>query len=190
VTATSTRQGLWFEPRPAAGAKRKPARPRDSQRSRLYAAEAGLVMFRQEFETLEACQAYLLAVLCSRKFQGRWGRRSAAIVAKHRGAACVPNGSSIIRLPRWAWRSDVILHELAHVLTPKDAGHGREYAACYLKLVAMFLGPSAEKNLREGYRREKVRWCKRRKVSPEQRAAMAARFLELRARGFAAKPGA
>ena len=95
----------------------------------------------------------------------------------------------MIRLPKWAYRSDVVLHELGHVLTPSDPGHGRDYAACYLRLVAMFLGREAEVYLREGYRREKVRYCKRRKVSPVMRAAMAARFLELRARGFAAKPG-
>lgn len=52
----------------------------------------------------------------------------------------------------------VILHEIAHVATPDDNGHGREFARFYLLLVRRWLGQEAAAGLREAYAAEGVKY--------------------------------
>jgi hypothetical protein len=56
----------------------------------------------------------------------------------------------------------VILHELAHIATPGDPGHGREFARVFLGLVRRFLGPESGKVLLAAYRAEQVKYLARR----------------------------
>lgn len=55
----------------------------------------------------------------------------------------------VIRLPRWAWRSDTITHEVAHLVTPTTfAAHGPEYAEVLVDVVDVVAGTQAAERLR------------------------------------------
>lgn len=132
-------------------------RPRDTQRSRVYAWEReacaalmGRSEFEPEFKTLEECQAYADPIW--RKERGRvglagqvapsierpnMGQRRALAHADHR-----------ITLPRWARNRWVILHEMAHRLTPRDEGHGPRFVGVLIGLLARWCDLDATELMR------------------------------------------
>jgi hypothetical protein len=62
------------------------------------------------------------------------------------------DGPPVIRfdrvIPRW-----VALHEIAHVLTPEDPGHGAAFRAVYLWLLEVEMSPWWARRLRHHFRR-------------------------------------
>lgn len=56
---------------------------------------------------------------------------------KYLGVAVFPDG--ILLAPK-GLTEGVVLHELAHLMTPKDEGHGRDFAWTYLMLVRQQMG--------------------------------------------------
>jgi putative metallohydrolase (TIGR04338 family) len=152
---------------------------RDSQRSRVYAAEeawalrldaarrgarkavvgGSTITLPEElrFGTLEDAQRYAdhhvtglpPVVLRARKGQG--------------AAHWSPPGDVALPVPRhgepWALRETVLLHELAHHVafhTHGVADHGPSYTACMLDLVARALGEEAAFALRVDYGEHQV----------------------------------
>jgi hypothetical protein len=122
-------------------------RPRDNQRSRVYAWErsflrsVGKRIDDAEFDTIEECDAWLKPIW--RAERGRvglakqlrpsverphWGQQSALAHSDHR-----------ITLPRWARSRWVILHEAAHRLTPRDEAHGPRFVGVLMGLAARHL---------------------------------------------------
>lgn len=143
-------------------------RPRDTQRSRVYAtsyegtspaAHAILANGRKTSagnRHIDNCQAYVDDLTAQRWFQSRWGRKRIEVGHKVWGDATWDGGD--ISLPPWARTEDTILHEVAHALTPsKYAAHGPEYAGVYLTLVRGAVGVAAGRSLRESYREKRVR---------------------------------
>lgn len=124
------------------------ARPRDNQRSRVYAWERavslklkGRTLYQGEFNSLEQCEAFMLPIW--RAERGRlglakvvaptlarnlWGQRKATASEFH-----------VIKLPRWARSRWVILHEMAHRLTPTDEAHGPRFVGVLIGLAARWL---------------------------------------------------
>lgn len=139
------------------------ARPRDSQRTRLYAAE------RAAFEPtvhhapitvhggVEDVQRWLdEKVLGTRWFRSRWGAKNVRIVA---GKGCHARYQGNITLARWGYTPWTVLHELAHVLASPSsvAAHGKQFAAVYLFLVQQTLGDEAAKLLRAEFVARRVK---------------------------------
>lgn len=134
-------------------------RPRDTQKSRCYAWERaankellGRSLYESEpgFEALEACEAFLNPIW--RAERGRvglakappptlsrnlWGQRSASATGHHE-----------LKLPKWARSRWVMLHELAHRLTPADAGHGGRFVGVLIGLLARHVGLDADRLMR------------------------------------------
>lgn len=131
-------------------------RPRDNQRSRVYAWERafaksiGVDFYAPDFKTLEECEAFALPIW--RKERGRvglagqvapgverpaWGQRAALAHHDHR-----------ITLPRWARSRWVILHELAHRLTPRDEAHGPRFVGVLIGLLARHVDHDADALMR------------------------------------------
>lgn len=140
-------------------------RPRDSQRAKAYAAERFAFMDcfgwgRQDFKSIKAIQAYVNKVTRCAWFRRRWGKRDIKVSFKPYGSATGGFGS--IRLPRWAWTRPVILHEMAHCLSPAGGpygpGHGRLWARTYLELVRYALGLKPYEALRDAYRAQRVKF--------------------------------
>jgi len=105
---------------------------KDFQRSRVYAWE------RQEFEwddsmmTLEQCQRLVDEInnrFCIGGLLVTDGRRC------RNALACY--SSSKIKLPKWARRKWVVLHEVSHFLAIGNK-HGPDFVARYLDLLASY----------------------------------------------------
>jgi putative metallohydrolase (TIGR04338 family) len=147
---------------------------RDSQRSRVYAAEDGwalrldaarrgapravvagssvLLPAELLFGTLEAAQEYAdravpsypPVVLRARKGPGKAHWEAPGVIALP-----VPEHGQA-----WALRESVLLHELAHHVafhSHEVADHGPTYRECMLDLVEQALGPEAALALRVAY---------------------------------------
>lgn len=142
-------------------------RARDNRRQRLYNAERAVTLPESAAAkrllhggkrvestgniSIEACQAYVDHVTRSAWFQRRWGRQSLTVTHKVYGAAT--GGGGEVTLPPWARTEWVILHEIAHNLTPRQhAAHGPEFAAVFLTLVRQQMGKVAYDLLRGALR--------------------------------------
>ncbi len=133
-------------------------RPRDSQRARLYRAEEEVHAGRR-LPTVAQLQAYVDGVAGSDWFLARWGVRPFEVRPGygHRRATADVNG--VLQLPRWARSEVVVLHEMAHCLTPVAfAAHGPEYAGVLLALVRRAVDPGRAQSLEDAFARHRVRW--------------------------------
>lgn len=155
------------------------SRPRDSQRSKLYRAEEilgtikpsypdGFVLSQAKggtnnrWPSIEEAQTYVDSLVRARWFQSRWGQVVITVGKKTNGAATGTRHSrwsGTIQLPPWGRSEQVILHEVAHVLTPPGhAWHGPQYAAIMLTLVEHRIGKEAAKALRQSFVDNRVKY--------------------------------
>jgi len=117
---------------------------RECQR-RVYAAEdAALEGAGRRFTDLGEVRAYVTELIDSQWWGDRWPHVEAIPVAGTRsgrvgGYAVAVEGAGEIRLARRALREPVLLHEIAHVVTP-GAGHGPAFVGALLALVRERLG--------------------------------------------------
>ena len=133
-------------------------RPRDNQRARLYRAEDEVDPGRR-LPTVEKLQAYVDDVSAGDWFRARWGRRSFEVRPGHGHRRATADRNGVLQLPRWARSEVVVLHEMAHCLTPTDlAAHGPEYAGVLLALVRRAVDPSRAQALEDAFARHRVRW--------------------------------
>lgn len=146
-------------------------RPRDSRRQRLYDSQehgdysatairllgpGGDKVPSTGSVTIEAVQAYVDHVTSAAWFQRRWGRRH--ITARHKVYGSATGGGSTITMPPWSRNEMIILHEIAHCLTPsRYAPHGPEFAGVFLTLVRHAAGAEVGRRLRERFRENRVR---------------------------------
>ena len=133
-------------------------RPRDSQRARLYRAE-GEVDAGRRLPTVEKMQAYVDALAGADWFLRRWGERAFDVRPGfgHRRATADEHG--VLQMPKWARSELVLLHEVAHCLTPRSvASHGPEYAGVLLALARRAMSPGTAQCLEDAFVRQRVRW--------------------------------
>ena len=149
-------------------------RPRDSQRARLYRAE-GLVDAGRRLPTVERMQAWVDGLVATEWLVARWGERSIEVRPGHghrRATADAANG--VLQMPKWARSELVMLHEVAHCLTPATvAHHGPEYAGVLLALARRAIGPATAQRLEDAFAAERVRWTL--SAVPEVRGAVSPR---------------
>lgn len=162
---------------------------RDSQRSRVYAAEefvrtlfdraaqhgsrtidffgAQLTLPPEgRFASIPSAQRYVDDVLALPAVTARWPESGPLSVRPRRaaGAAHYENvsGTGIIAVPDrdsadWAMRELVLLHEIAHHLTPQGPAHGPDFITTFCELAALVMGPEVGHVLRVVYAKEGVR---------------------------------
>jgi putative metallohydrolase (TIGR04338 family) len=151
--------------------------PRDSQRSRVYAAETAMNwrghgrLVSKKLRSLDDAAHFVTEVVTSDWFAARAPQVSLVrLVAgdpKSRRATCISRigkvpgtTNSRIRLPPWARTRPVILHELSHAVvfsaTPPSA-HGPEFCRAELDLITAFLGSSVADALHEQFLLHRVR---------------------------------
>lgn len=157
--------------------------PRDTQRAKVYAAEAfvrtvfdraaengsaAIDFFGEpitlppeaKFSSVAAVQGYVDRVLSL--VGDRWPAPAVRVRAR-RGATAAHYESitATIAVPerqtRWALRELVVLHEIAHHLSPQPPAHGRAFTAAFCELAATVMGPEAGHVLRVVYAKEGVR---------------------------------
>lgn len=127
-------------------------RPRDNQRSLVYAWERKIEGYHRapEWATMDEVTAWALPIW--RAERGRyglakkvapnmvaasWGQRRALAHADHK-----------ISLPLWARQKPVVLHEIAHLLSPTDEAHGPRFVGLLVGLLARHAGFRAEELLK------------------------------------------
>lgn len=135
---------------------------RDNQRQRLYNAEnvAHLAAtgshYRQTIPNAEL-QPFVDAVLARRAVVNRWPGKTITVKLGRSSAHTDYYGTEITLgvTMRNEW---VVLHEIAHCLTPISAAHhGPEYVGVLLFLAKTVLGKDAHDTLSEQFRRHKVK---------------------------------
>ena len=162
---------------------------RDSQRSRVYAAEefvrtlfdraaqhssrtidffgAQLTLPPEgRFASIPSVQRYVDEVLALPAVTDRWPAPGPLSVRPRRAATAAHyenvDGTGVIAVPDrssadWAMRELVLLHEIAHHLTPEGPAHGPDFVATFCELAAVVMGPEVGHVLRVVYAKEGVR---------------------------------
>lgn len=162
---------------------------RDSQRSRVYAAEefvrtlfdraaqhssrtidffgAQLTLPPEgRFASIPSVQRYVDDVLVLPAVAARWPEPGPLSVRPRRAASAAHyenlDDTGIIAVPDrdaadWAMRELVLLHEIAHHLTPGGPAHGPDFIATFCELAALVMGPEVGHVLRVVYAKEGVR---------------------------------
>jgi len=158
----------------------------DYQRERVYRAEdaSGIKHAPQlQFLNIAECQEYVNKVCNNWHFKYKVGEFHALIVPRTHGAALGARRSPTIGriyLPRWAYSEWVILHELAHCVTPAAAGgaHGRRWCRMYMDLVERHMGDKWSTALRQSFLKFGVKTSPRRppSVISDKCAAMRDKF--------------
>lgn len=129
-------------------------RPRDSQRSKVYAAENATFTYGQTIPN-DGLQKRVNEILDRRPIRARWGARSVSAILGRGGGWAGGGRISLGVSSRNDW---MICHELAHILTPRQyAAHGPEYVGVYLFLVETVLGVEQARALREQFRAKRVK---------------------------------
>lgn len=111
---------------------------RDSQRSAVYRWGSALAekypRLHREL-TLAECEELVFRVWDDY----RTGTEPPEVLdGRGRRRACATRWR--IKLPRWARRPDVVLHEVSHALGPGGPGHGRAFARLLLELLNRYEG--------------------------------------------------
>lgn len=123
-------------------------RPRDKQRSRVYAWERaassrfkGRSLYVGEYETLEECEAFMAPIWRAERGRVGLAKSSAPTLARNLWGQRKATASElhVIKLPKWARSRWVILHEMAHRLTPEDEAHGPRFVGVLIGLAARWL---------------------------------------------------
>lgn len=163
-------------------------KPRDSQRSKLYAAERRAFASDEPMPemSVETMQALIDKWASSKVMQRRYPRaRRRCVVRAGRGASYVPLYYAIT-MPRWGRsRRWVLVHEYAHHLAPTDvAAHGWQFCEAYLYLVRVVIGKQAEERLKAEFKAGKVRYRKpvKRQMTEAQKQAARERMRKLNER--------
>lgn len=114
--------------------------PRDQQRCVYESEEATLAEAGRVFRHLGEVRAYVAELVDSDWWAERWPEVEAIPVARSRSGRMggyAVDGAGEIRLA--SLREPVVLHEIAHVVTP-GAGHGPDFVNALLALVRERLG--------------------------------------------------
>ena len=167
--------------------------PRDSQRSKVYAAEQATSMCRAGAEPDLRSMKDLAEFVNGRIVGSSYWRRShpkvkAVIVADGRGRSAA--GGSYYRrritMPLWSRSRLIVCHELAHVVTdPEEPAHGWAFCAEYLRLVERFIGRAEAEELRASFKAHGVKYLApraKRQISPEEYQVLRERLSAARAR--------
>ncbi|MGB3482912.1 MAG: TIGR04338 family metallohydrolase [Mycobacterium sp.] len=117
------------------------------------------------FGSVEAVQRYVDEVLTLPAVTARWPGSDGLTVRARRGAGAahyeIRDATAVIAVPeqttRWALRELVVLHEMAHHLSPTPPPHGPEFAGTFSDLAEMVMGPEVGHVLRVLYAKYGVR---------------------------------
>lgn len=148
-------------------------RPRDSQRSRLYAAEWEVFGWpKMEFKSIGELEDYFWTVLENRHVQARYPVAKDIVAGSIelkvangfglRNAMTIWDGQRVwISFPRKVRTKWTVVHEIAHVVAPQEAAlHGREFARVYLHLMKLIFGHDIENNLKSAMKKHKCKYSR------------------------------
>ena len=133
----------------------------DAQKERLYKAEVVLTK-SPKIEVIEFkdVQAYVSKVYKDAWFKNRYPKARIPKIEKGKYGNNGYSTGNTIGFPEKTTNSN-ILHEIAHQLSPNDAGHGPKFARIYVDLVWKYMGQESAELLRKSFEEHNVNWLKR-----------------------------
>lgn len=177
-------------------------RPRDSQRQRVYAAERELIAFSDPdggFQHFRDLTKFVRKMANSKRVQKaypglkRWRQEYRVVERRHGGGACADANEIVFRPGSWTrW---IAVHEFAHLLHFREqftgtgpdralkgyaVAHGWRFCQIYLHLARLFLAEGHEKALKIAFRSHRVKYRTPRRITAEQRFALANRLRRMR----------
>lgn len=172
-------------------------RPRDSQKSRLYASEWEVFGWpKMEFKNMGEVEVFIWKVLSNHHVQKRY--EAARKLVDGDIPLKISNGAGARRA--WARQSDdlywvsfpramrnkwVVVHEMAHLLTARDVpAHGREFCQTYLHLIKLFFGQETQNKMKAAMKKHKCKYSKphspyKRPLTQEEKDIMLARLMKV-----------
>jgi putative metallohydrolase (TIGR04338 family) len=140
--------------------RKEPRDRRDFQRQRLYNAE-NRVSDGPRWDSLLAAQAYVDELLTSPWWHRHFPSVRCVVLFDHGGKDALAHKGGhggAIRLPYWARTPLTLMHELAHIASPRTTvGHDPVYAGIYLLLVQHCLGERVASLLARHFAARRVR---------------------------------
>lgn len=108
------------------------------------------------FSGVESVQRYVDEVLAMPAVTARWPHAAPVTVRARRGTTAAHYSRNVIAIPEhrpgiWSLRELVVVHELAHHLSPEGAAHGPAFVATICELADAVMGPEAGHVLRVLY---------------------------------------
>lgn len=177
---------------------------RDSQRSRVYAAENEAwrevcdtlhEKFPRRVRTISECQQEVRALAGRKRIVTKYPRAQwlrSAVVKTGRSGGVAYSFTNTISLGVWGRTHHyVLLHEAAHLIAPHAVKHGWEFCAINLWLWRQVRGVEAAKTLEASFKLHRVKYRKprpKRELTPEQRAVLVERLAAARAAKAPAEP--
>jgi len=145
---------------------RKATGVRDTQKSKVYAAERSVFPIDElnpRYRDLTACQALVDRWCASAWFRKRWGVRRVTVTGNG-GERSSRGGGSGIRMLVTHRNQYTIAHEVAHCLAGVHAAHGPLYTRTYLELIRFvgLYGKHDADRLRAAFKAHKVKVAPRR----------------------------
>lgn len=141
------------------------ARPRDTQRKKLYLAEDSLRHHpaNDKLPTVPEMQAFVDKLLAEAWSRRRFGNANVEVHdgrgrSRAGGSRKTWRGPAWITMPTWSRSKLIVCHELAHALAGEnEAAHGPEFTRRYLELVEHVLSDGAARMLRERFVQARVK---------------------------------
>ncbi|BBY58666.1 TIGR04338 family metallohydrolase [Mycolicibacterium sarraceniae] len=118
------------------------------------------------FASMPSVRRYVGDVLALPAVSARWPQAGPLTVRTRRAASAAhyesSGGTGIIAVPDrdsadWAMRELVVLHEIAHHLSPQGPAHGPDFIATFCELATVVMGPEVGHVLRVVYAKEGVK---------------------------------
>ena len=127
---------------------------RDFQRSKVYDSESRLDFYgKYRIDDIHALRKYVSDVSVDSEFGKRYPCYYNSIRVKDGRHCRMATGSpaGYINMPRWSRSKLVILHEIAHVVSPCEEVHGERFCGNFLWLVHKFMGEQYYLDLRGSF---------------------------------------
>lgn len=155
---------------------------RDSQRQKLYDAEAAAMVFtapfQKRFSSIEEIQKYIDKFTKSPWFRKRFGIHYITVKRKNGHGASARRMDSTVWFSESCWNMISVLHEVAHIVKEYGYGsaHGRYYARTLLAFVDHVCGKEAANTLKKEFKYYRVKYLPKRVVSEEAKEKLRQNF--------------
>lgn len=126
-------------------------RARDNQRSKVYKAERLHTEFeKHRIEDIKEVKKFVYKTLALKSVSKYWTPKPK--IKDGRGCRRATGSARALTFPKWSRTKMVILHELAHAVTPSHyAWHGKEFCANFYYLVKVAMGKDSAHELAMKY---------------------------------------
>lgn len=149
---------------------------RDSQRTKLYAAERAMWFevdgtmigdrFYQhpflDFDTPRELQQFVNTVTRSRFWKSVGGRSMVHAKANNRWSSGARGRVTQLDVPPWGMQKPTVLHELAHSLAytmvPSKPDHGQEFVLIFRRLIENHMGDDVRRKFDLQLEEHRVKW--------------------------------